>query len=44
VVDGLATFGLEAMSTTPQEFSALLARDTTKWAPIVKQIGFTADS
>ena len=44
VVDGLATFGLEAMSSTPQEFSALLARDTQKWAPIVRQIGFSADS
>lgn len=44
VVDGLATFGLEAMSSTPAELAALLKQDTTKWAPIVKTIGFTADA
>ncbi len=44
VVDGLATFGLEAMSSTPAELVELLKRDTAKWAPIVKQIGFTAES
>lgn len=44
VVDGLATFGLEAMSSTPAEFVDLLKKDTVKWAPIVKQIGFTAES
>ena len=44
VVDGLATFGLEAMSSTPAEFATLLRTDTAKWAPIVKTIGFTADS
>lgn len=43
VVDGLATFGLEAMSSTPAELSDLLKRDTAKWAPIVKQVGFTAE-
>lgn len=44
VVDGLATFGLEAMSSSPAEFSDLLAKDRAKWAPIVKQVGFTADT
>jgi len=44
VVDGLATFGLEAMSSSPAEFSDLLNRDRAKWAPIVKQVGFTADT
>lgn len=43
VVDGLATFGLEAMSSTPAELTELLRRDTAKWAPIVKQVGFTAE-
>jgi tripartite-type tricarboxylate transporter receptor subunit TctC len=43
VIDGLATFGLEAMSSTPQELMELLKKDTAKWAPIVKQIGFTAE-
>lgn len=44
VIDGLATFGLEAMSSTPGEVTELIKRDTAKWAPIVKQVGFTADA
>ena len=44
VVDGLGTFGLEAMSSSPAEFSDLLVKDRAKWAPIVKQVGFTADT
>lgn len=44
VVDGLAGFGLEAMSSTPAELTDLLKKDTAKWAPIVKAIGFTADA
>ena len=44
VVDGLATFGLESMSSTPAELADLLKKDTAKWAPIVKTIGFTAEA
>jgi tripartite-type tricarboxylate transporter receptor subunit TctC len=44
VIDGLATFGLEAMSSSPAELTELLKKDTAKWGPIVKQIGFTAES
>jgi tripartite-type tricarboxylate transporter receptor subunit TctC len=44
VADGLGTFGLEAMSSSPAELAALLKKDTAKWAPIVKAIGFTADA
>ncbi len=44
VIDGMAGFGLEAMSSTPAELADLLKRDTAKWAPIVKQIGFTAEA
>lgn len=44
VVDGLASFGLEAMSSTPAELTDLLKKDTAKWAPIVKSVGFTADA
>ncbi|MEJ8858884.1 Bug family tripartite tricarboxylate transporter substrate binding protein [Variovorax robiniae] len=43
VIDGLAGFGLEAMSSTPQELTDLIKKDTAKWAPIVKQVGFTAE-
>jgi len=43
VIDGLSTFGLEAMSSTPAELTELIKKDTAKWAPIVKQVGFTAE-
>jgi tripartite-type tricarboxylate transporter receptor subunit TctC len=43
-VDGLATMGLEAKSSTPEELAALLKADTERWGPIVKSIGFTAES
>ncbi|HEY8356848.1 MAG TPA: Bug family tripartite tricarboxylate transporter substrate binding protein [Ramlibacter sp.] len=43
VIEGLNGFGLEAMSSTPAELTALIQRDTAKWAPIVKQVGFSAD-
>lgn len=44
VIGGLATFGLESLSSTPAELADLLKRDTAKWAPIVKSNGFTADT
>jgi tripartite-type tricarboxylate transporter receptor subunit TctC len=44
VMDGLATFGLEARGSTPDQLAAALKADTEKWAPLVKQIGFTADA
>jgi len=43
VIDGLGNFGLEAMSSSPQELTDLLKKDTAKWAPIVKRVGFTAE-
>jgi tripartite-type tricarboxylate transporter receptor subunit TctC len=44
VIDGLASFGLEAQSSTPAELTELLKKDMAKWAPIVKQVGFTAEA
>lgn len=44
IIDGLGTFGLEAMSSSPAELTELLRQDTARWAPIVKQIGFTAET
>jgi tripartite-type tricarboxylate transporter receptor subunit TctC len=44
LVDALALMGLEARASTPAELAALLKRDTERWAPLVKTIGFTADS
>ena len=31
------------MSSSPQELTDLLKKDTAKWAPIVKRVGFTAE-
>jgi tripartite-type tricarboxylate transporter receptor subunit TctC len=44
VIEGLAQMGLEARGTTPDELALLLKKDTERWAPIVKRIGFTAES
>lgn len=44
VVESLAQMGLEAKGSTPAELGALLKRDTERWAPLIKTIGFTADS
>lgn len=44
VIDGMAGFGLEAMSSSSAELADLVKRDTAKWAPIVKQVGFTAEA
>jgi tripartite-type tricarboxylate transporter receptor subunit TctC len=44
VVEGLGLVGLEASSSSAAELAALQKRDTERWGPIVKAIGFTADS
>lgn len=44
VVDALAQMGLEARPSTPAELAALLKKDSERWAPLIKTIGFTADS
>jgi tripartite-type tricarboxylate transporter receptor subunit TctC len=44
VVEGLAQMGLEARTSTPAELAALLKRDSERWAPLIKTIGFSADS
>lgn len=44
VVQGLALMGLEAAASTPAALDALLRSDTQRWGPIVKSIGFTADT
>jgi tripartite-type tricarboxylate transporter receptor subunit TctC len=43
-VDAMSTFGLEARATSPEQLAAALKADTDRWAPLVKQIGFTADA
>lgn len=43
-VDALAKMGLEARPSSPAELAALLKADSERWAPLIKKIGFTADS
>jgi tripartite-type tricarboxylate transporter receptor subunit TctC len=44
VIEGLELMGLESKSSTPAELDAMLKADSERWAPVVKAIGFTADS
>jgi tripartite-type tricarboxylate transporter receptor subunit TctC len=44
VVESLAQMGLEAKPSTPSELAALLKNDSERWAPLIKTIGFTAES
>jgi tripartite-type tricarboxylate transporter receptor subunit TctC len=44
VIEGLAQMGLEARPSTPAELAATLKKDSERWAPLIKTIGFTADS
>ncbi|HEY8357104.1 MAG TPA: tripartite tricarboxylate transporter substrate-binding protein [Ramlibacter sp.] len=40
----LNQFALEPMPTTPAELAGILAQSTAFWKPVVKSIGFTAES
>ncbi len=44
VVDALALMGLEAKPSSPAELAALLQKDSERWAPLIKTIGFSAES
>jgi tripartite-type tricarboxylate transporter receptor subunit TctC len=44
VIEGLGGMGLQARSSTPAELAAMLKADNERWGPIVKAIGFTAES
>ncbi|MFI4930489.1 MAG: tripartite tricarboxylate transporter substrate-binding protein, partial [Burkholderiales bacterium] len=44
VIEGLELMGLESKSSTPAELGAMLKADTERWGPVVKAIGFTANS
>jgi tripartite-type tricarboxylate transporter receptor subunit TctC len=44
VIDGLEVMGLESKSSTPAELAAMLKADQERWAPLIKSIGFSADS
>jgi tripartite-type tricarboxylate transporter receptor subunit TctC len=44
VIDSLGTFGLIAQGSTPAEMLKSLNEELVHWGPIVKKIGFTAES
>jgi len=44
LVAGLETMGLEARASSPAELAALLKADTERWGPLIRSIGFTAES
>ncbi|MFT3719645.1 tripartite tricarboxylate transporter substrate-binding protein [Pseudorhodoferax sp.] len=44
VIDSLAIVGLLAHGSTPQEMAADQKAEYERWGPLVKQIGFTAES
>lgn len=39
-----AAAGLEARASTSKELAELLKRDTLRWGPVVRSVGFTVDS
>lgn len=43
-VKAFEVMGLDARASSPQELAGMLRQDTERWEPIVKSIGFTADS
>jgi len=44
VIDALAVMGLVARGSTPAEMAKSQRDETTRWGPLVKKVGFTADS
>lgn len=44
VIDSLAVVGLIAQSSTPEEMAASQKVEFDRWGPLVKKIGFTAES
>ncbi len=42
--EAMAPFGLEPAGGSPADLAAALKADSERWAPIIKSIGFTADS
>ncbi|MGH6627160.1 MAG: Bug family tripartite tricarboxylate transporter substrate binding protein [Burkholderiaceae bacterium] len=44
VIDSLGTFGLVAAGSTPTEMAKSQQDEYDRWAPLVKKVGFTAES
>ena len=44
VIEGLTVVGLRAQGSTPDEMARSQRAEFERWGPLVKRIGFTADS
>jgi tripartite-type tricarboxylate transporter receptor subunit TctC len=44
VVDGLSVVGLLAQGSTQEEMARSARAETERWGPLVKRVGFTAES
>ena len=44
VIDSLAVVGLLAQGSTPEEMARSQKAEFDRWGPLVKKIGFTAES
>ena len=44
MVDGLAALGLLAQGSTPEEMARSQRAEFERWGPLVRRVGFTADS
>jgi tripartite-type tricarboxylate transporter receptor subunit TctC len=44
VIDSLAVMGLAAQGSTPAEMDKSQKEENTRWGPLVKKVGFTAES
>lgn len=44
VIESLASFGMEAAPSSPDQLAVALKKELAIWGPIVKSIGFTADN
>ena len=44
VIDALATFGLVTQGSTPEQMAQSQREEFLRWGPLVKKVGFTADS
>jgi tripartite-type tricarboxylate transporter receptor subunit TctC len=41
---GLAAFAMVPATSTPRELAALQKKELDRWGPVVRSVGFTADS
>jgi tripartite-type tricarboxylate transporter receptor subunit TctC len=43
VKSALAVLGVEAISSTPEQFGAFMASETTRWGKLIKEAGLKVE-